>query len=65
MQTDIIGLSLFSVRDTFKKKLLTLFTHLSSYDHHPLKKIMQSFRTFVEQYIQSKKSDIKRANDFF
>ena len=48
MQTDIIGLSLFSVRDTFKKKLLTLFTHLSSYDHHPLKKIMQSFRTFVE-----------------
>lgn len=65
MQIDVIGLSLFSVKDTFKKKLLTLHTHLSSYEHHPLKKILTEFRIFLDNYIQTKKQDIKKANDFF
>ena len=51
MSTDIIGLSLFAVKDSFKKKLLTLFSHLTTYDHHPLRKIIQEFRSFLDNYI--------------
>ena len=65
MQTDVIGLSLFSVKDTFKKKLLTLFQHLSQYDNHPIRKLMHEFRLFLENYIKTKHSDIKTANQFF
>jgi hypothetical protein len=65
MQSDIIGLSLFSVKDSFKKKLLTLYSHLTLYDHHPLRKLIQEFRSFLDNYIQTKRADIKVANNLF
>lgn len=61
---DLIGLSFYGVSDQYKRKFLTLHQHFQ-FDHHPLRKLMDEFRKWLESFIKDKLSKIKKAAHMF
>jgi hypothetical protein len=64
MTSDLIGLTFYEVSDSYKKKFLTIYSHLQ-FEHHPIRKILDEFRKWLEDYIREKNSSIKQATSFF
>lgn len=63
-KSDIFGYNFFEVSDILKKKLQTIHSHLK-FDHHPIRKIMQAYRGCLEDYIRTKRADIKQSLQLF
>lgn len=42
-----LGVDLFTITETLKKKILTLYQHLQ-YEHHPIRKIILFFQSCIE-----------------
>lgn len=64
LTNDLIGLSFYEVSDQYRRKFLTLHTHFQ-FDHHPLRKLMEEYRKWMEQFIKEKQSKIKQAASMF
>ena len=62
MQHDLIGLSFYEVSDQYKRKFLTLHSHFTTIEHHPLKRLMEEFRKWLPSYITEKQNKIKTAS---
>ena len=58
MQHDLIGLTFYGVSDAYKRKFITVHSHLQ-FDHHPIRKLMDFFRKWIEHFIKDKQLKIK------
>jgi hypothetical protein len=58
MQHDLIGLTFYGVSDAYKRKFITLHSHLL-FDHHPIRKLMDEFRKWFDHFIKDKQIKIK------
>jgi hypothetical protein len=61
---DIIGLCFYETTEQYKLKFQTLLAHLG-FDHHPIRKLMDIFRAWIENFIKEKHLDIKQAAGMF
>ena len=59
MQYDLIGLSFYGVSDGYKRKFMTVHSHLL-FEHHPIRKLMGEFRNWFERFVKEKQSKIKQ-----
>ena len=59
MQHDLIGLTFYGVSDAYKRKFITLHSHLQ-FDHHPIRKLMDEFRKWFDHFIKDKQIKIKQ-----
>jgi hypothetical protein len=64
LTNDLIGLSFYEVSDQYRRKFLTLHTHFQ-FDHHPLRKLMEEYRKWMEHFIKEKQGKIKQAASMF
>ena len=64
LTNDLIGLSFYEVSDQYRRKFLTLHTHFQ-FDHHPLRKLMEEYRKWMELFIKEKQGKIKQAASMF
>ena len=55
---DIIGTGFYSVSDVFKRKFLTLHSHFK-FDHHPLRRLLEEFKRWLQSFISEKQGKIK------
>ena len=53
MANDLIGLSFYTVSEQYKKKFITLHSHLQ-FEHHPIRKLIDEFRKWMEEFIKEK-----------
>ena len=61
---DLIGLTFYEVSDQYKKKFLTLHQHFQ-FEHHPIRKLMEEFRKWLESFIKDKLGKIKHGAILF
>jgi hypothetical protein len=52
------------VSDAYKKKFITVLSHLQ-FDHHPLRKLIDCFRYWLKHFIKDKQSKIKRGLEIY
>lgn len=64
MQHDLIGLSFYGVSDAYKRKFITVHSHLQ-FDHHPIRKLMDEFRKWFDHFIKEKQLKIKQGHYFY
>lgn len=64
LTNDLIGLTFYQVSDQYRRKFLTLHTHFQ-FEHHPLRKLMEEFRKWLETFIKEKLGKIKQAASLF
>jgi hypothetical protein len=64
MQHDLIGLSFYGVSDAYKRKFITVHSHLQ-FDHHPIRKLMDYFRKWFEHFIKDKQLKIKQGLEIY
>lgn len=65
MTNDLIGLSFYSVSEQYKRKFLTLHSHLQQFDHHPIRKFMDEFRKWLDEFMKEKNIQIKHGASMF
>ena len=64
LQHDLIGLSFYEVSEAYKKKFITVLSHLQ-FDHHPLRKLIDCFRYWLKHFIKDKQSKIMRGLEIY
>eukprot|EP00347_Sterkiella_histriomuscorum_P004161 403361523 len=65
MKYDLIGLSFYEVSDLYKKKFLVLYSHFKDHDQFPIRKLMDEYRKWLEDFIFEKQDQIKRSALYF
>ena len=64
LTNDMIGLTFYLVSDQYKRKFLTLHSHFQ-FEHHPIRKLMEEFRKWLESFVKNKLQQIKVGAGFF
>ena len=64
MPQDIIGTGFYSVSDVYKRKFLTLYSHFK-FEHHPLRRLLDEFKRWLQGFIIEKQEKIKEMAMFY
>lgn len=64
MPQDIIGTGFYSVSDVYKRKFLTLYSHFK-FEHHPLRRLLDEFKRWLQGFIIEKQGKIKEMAMFY
>lgn len=64
MAHDLIGLTFYNANGQYKRKFITLHSHFQ-FDHHPLRKLLEEFKHWLETFIRDKQGKIKTSSELF